>query len=245
MDSEVQYYSVCLLPVILPALFWAGYHWYVDRCLPEPPALLLLAFLLGIASFYLGLLMYWGLGQLDQRQDAFALAKTDLPGLLFYCIAVIGVIEEGVKMLLFAAIVVRFRAFDEPIDGIIYASFIALGFAALENVWYLDSLTTGQAYARGFAAPVVHIVFASIWGYHIGLARLRRRPLLPVMAWTLAATAVLHGFYDFLAIGLPDVALPLVAALIVGLWIRRLFLLRDLLKPVSKVASTPGAKSLN
>src|SRR5690606_29807319 len=149
------------------------------RHLPEPPGHLLLAFLLGIASFYLGLLMYWLLGQVDQRQDAFALADTDLPGLLLYCISVIGVIEEAVKILPFVFIVLRFREFDEPVDGIIYASFIALGFAALENLYYLDSLTTAQAYARGFASPVVHIVFASIWGYHIGKAHLQGKPLLP------------------------------------------------------------------
>lgn len=228
MAAEGGYYLVCLLPVILPVLFWAAYHWHADRHLPEPPGHLLLTFLLGMASFYLGLMMYELLGQIDQRKDAFALAATDLPGLLLYSISVIGVIEEAVKILPFVVVVLRFREFDEPVDGIIYASFIALGFAALENVYYLDSLTTAQAYARGFASPVVHIVFASIWGYHIGKARLEGRPLLPITLVVLAITAVLHGLYDFLAIGLPSVALPVVAALIVGLWIRRLYLIRDL-----------------
>ncbi len=242
MDSDGSYYLVCLLPVILPVLFWTAYHWHADRHLPEPPGHLLLAFLLGIASFYLGLLMYWLLGQIDQRQDAFALAANDLPGLLLYSISVIGVIEETVKILPFVLIVLRFREFDEPIDGIIYASFIALGFAALENLYYLDSLTTAQAYARGFASPVVHIVFASIWGYHIGKARLQGRPLLPVILLVLPITAILHGFYDFLAIGLPNVALPAVAALIVGLWIRRLYLIRDLHNAYRQSSQWPDAR---
>jgi RsiW-degrading membrane proteinase PrsW (M82 family) len=189
---------------------------------------LLLAFLLGIGSFYLGLLMYWSLGLIDRRYDAFALTQVNLPGLLAYSILVIGVIEELVKIVPFLLIVLRFREFDEPIDGIIYASFIALGFSAVENFYYLDSLTTAQAYARGFAGPVVHIVFASIWGYHIGKAHLLGKPLLPVVLVTLAITAFLHGIYDFIAIGLPTTALPFVAALIIGLWIFRLFLIRDL-----------------
>lgn len=243
--TDTSYYLLCLLPVIIPVAFWAAYHWHADRHMPEPPLHLALAFLLGIVSFYLGLLLYWSLGQIDLRYDAYALAATNLPGLYVYCVLVIGVIEEAVKILPFLLIVLRFREFDEPLDGIIYASFIALGFSALENIYYLDSLTTAQAYARGFAGPVVHIVFASIWGYRIGKARLLGQPLLPVIAVSLAITALLHGSYDFIAIGLPTRALPFVAALIVGLWIWRLYLIRDLhlarVKPnVSRAQSESG-----
>lgn len=223
-----MYYLVCLLPVIIPVVFWVGYHWHADRHMPEPPLHLALAFLLGIASFYLGLLLYWSLGLVELRFDAYELAASNLPGLFLYSVLIIGVIEEAVKILPFLLIVLRFREFDEPMDGIIYASFIALGFSALENIYYLDSLTTTQAYARGFAGPVVHIVFASIWGYRIGKARLLGQPLLPAVVAALTITAVLHGIYDFIAIGLPTRALPLVAALIVGLWIWRLHLIRDL-----------------
>jgi RsiW-degrading membrane proteinase PrsW (M82 family) len=48
-------------------------------------------------------------------------------------------------------IVLRFRSFDEPFDGIIYASFIALCYATTENVQYLQYLTPIEAIARGFA----------------------------------------------------------------------------------------------
>jgi len=228
MSTPVWYYTVCLLPVVLPALFWAAYHWHADRHLPEPPLHLLFAFGLGIASFYLGLFLYWSLGLINLRLDAYSLAAGNLPGLFAYAVLVIGVIEEVVKIIPFLFIVLRFREFDEPIDGIIYASFIALGFSALENIYYLDSLTTTQAWARGFAGPVVHMVFASMWGYHIGKAYLLGKPLLPITLLMLALTAFLHGVYDFIAIGLPDTALPLVALLIAGLWIARLMLIRDL-----------------
>ncbi len=228
MPTDALYYVLCLLPVALPVIFWAAYHWHADRHLPEPAGHLLLAFLLGVFSFYLGILFYWSLGQINQRYDAYALASNNLPGLFAYSVLVIGVIEETVKILPFLLVVLKFREFDEPVDGIIYASFIALGFSAVENIHYLDSLTTAQAYARGFAGPVVHIVFASIWGYHIGKAHLQGKSLLPVTLISLAVTAFLHGIYDFIAIGLPNTALPFVALLIVGLWIARLILIRDL-----------------
>lgn len=217
-----------LLPIVLPVVFWSAYHLHVDRQLPEPPLNLALAFLLGIASFFLGMLAYRALGLLGLRFDAFELARSNLPGLFAYAVLAIGVIEEAVKMIPFLLVVVRFRAFDEPIDGIVYASFIALGFAAVENWLYVPHLDSASAYARGFVAPVLHMVFASIWGYHIGRAWLHRRMRFVTVAGWLAYTAFIHGIYDFAVLGLPGIGLPIAATLITGLWIWRLLLIRDL-----------------
>ena len=219
---------VYLMPVILPVLFWAGYHYYKDRHLPEPVSYLLLAFILGVGSYYLGMLMYQALGLVNLRHDAYVLAETNLPGLFAYAILVIGVIEEFAKMIPFLLIVIHFKEFNEPIDGIIYGSFIALGFAAVENTQYLQFATGPEAWARGFAAPVIHIVFASIWGYYIGKAWLCRKDLFKTILAALAFTALLHGIYDFVVIAMPTPALPVAALLIIGIWLWRLCLIRDL-----------------
>ena len=223
-----MHYSVLALPIILPVLFWACYHYYQDRHLPEPLSHLLLAFALGVGSFYLGMLMYRGLDLVHLRYDAYLLAETNLPGFFAYAVLVIGVIEELAKLTPFLLIVVHFKEFDEPIDGIIYASFIALGFAAVENIQYFQFLTSLEAFARGFAGPVIHIVFASIWGYYIGRAYLCRRALGRTVIAALACTAILHGSYDFVVIAMPAPALPVAAFLIVGIWVWRLLLIRDL-----------------
>jgi RsiW-degrading membrane proteinase PrsW (M82 family) len=131
-------------------------------------------------------------------------------------------------MIPFLLVIIRFREFNEPVDGIIYASFIALGFAAVENLRYLQFLTETEALARGFAGPVVHIVFASIWGYFIGKACLCRKKLFSTIIAALAFTAFLHGIYDFVVIALPAPALPVAAILIAGIWVWRLRLIRDL-----------------
>ena len=195
---------------------------------PEPPGHLVLAILLGVGSYYLGLGLYRALEYVNLRHDAFMLARSSLPGLFAYAVLVIGVIEEVVKVIPFMLVVLRFKEFDEPIDGIIYASFIALGFAAVENLHYLQFVDRTEAYLRGFAAPVVHIVFASFWGYHIGRAYLQGEHLARTTAAALLFTAFCHGVYDFVVIGLPPVALPISAALIGGLWVWRLRLIRDL-----------------
>lgn len=215
-----------ILPVVIPVLFWAGYHYHKDRHLPEPAINLLIAFGLGVGAVWLAQLIYAGLEPLGLHYDAVALAaKTDL-GLLAYAVLAIGPIEELAKLLPFVIVVLRFKAFDEPLDGIIYASFIGLGYAAAENLHYLDYLTPLESAARGFASPVVHIVFASIWAHWITRARLNRQPIgIPLISGFLLS-AFLHGIYDFLVLLNPVFALPIAAALIIAIWIWRLKLLR-------------------
>ena len=217
-----------ILPVLVPVVFWAAYHYHKDRHLPEPAGHLLLAFLLGIGSTFIAKGLYTSLGWVGLRYDAFALADSSPLGLLAYSVLAIGPIEEFAKLLPFVVVIIRMKAFDEPLDGIIYASFIALGFAAAENVQYLQFLTPVEAIARGFAGPVVHILFASIWGHWIGCAHLAGRSILRCGTEGLAIAAVLHGVYDFIALLNPTWSLPVAAIGIVALWVWRLKLMRAL-----------------
>ncbi|MGI9236826.1 MAG: PrsW family intramembrane metalloprotease [Woeseiaceae bacterium] len=217
-----------LLPIILPLVFWAIYHYHKDWHLPEPPASLALCFCFGLLAAAISKGLYLSLEPLGLRYDAFALADENTLGLLAYAMLAIGPIEELAKMLPFLIVVIRFRAFDEPMDGLIYASFIGLGYAAAENVGYLEYLTPVEAAARGFAGPVVHILFASIWAYWISRARLARASITgPALAGFLLA-AFLHGLYDFLVLLQPVVALPIATLLIVAIWIWRLRVMHEL-----------------
>ena len=229
-------FSVVIVPILLPALFWAGYHYYKDRHQPEPIPNLVFCFLLGIAASYLSKSMYVALEIINLRFDAYELAATNLWHTLAYAIFIIGGIEETAKLTPFLIFAIRFKAFDEKLDGIIYASFIALGYAAMENLHYLQYLTQSEAIYRGFAGPVVHVLFASVWGYQIGVARLAGKPLLVVSFLAVTGAAILHGLYDFIVIALPISALPLSAALILSVWIWRLVAIRRMKKQAGHIA---------
>jgi len=143
-------------------------------------------------------------------------------------VGVIGVIEELVKFIPFWLIGMRLHHFDEPIDGIVYASFVALGFASYENWYFLPELEGGAAVARAFASPLVHVMFASIWGYACSRAKIEGRPLLPAALAGLALAALLHGLYDFVAIGLALWVHIVPPAIILAIWIWRMRLIRRL-----------------
>lgn len=217
-----------ILPVAVPILFWGWYHYYKDRHLPEPIGHLVLTFILGIAAAAVSKSLYIALGWVSLRYDAMQLADTSTLALFAYSMLAIGPIEEFAKMLPFVLVVLRFVEFDEPLDGIIYASFIALGYSAVENVMYLEYLTPTEAAARGFAGPVIHMLFASIWGFTIGCAHLRGEPLAGGIARGLLLAAGLHGLYDFFVMQNAFNALPIAAGFIVVIWIWRLRLMRVL-----------------
>jgi RsiW-degrading membrane proteinase PrsW (M82 family) len=220
--------GLLFLPIVLPALFWAVYHYYKDRHLPEPVGNLVLCFALGMVAAALSKGLYIGLEPLGLRFDAVALADSNPAGLLAYALFAIGPIEELSKMVPFLLVAVRLQAFDEPLDGIVYASFIALGYAAVENYHYLDYLTVFESYARGFAGPVIHILFASIWAHSITRARLAQESIFLPAVYGFLLAAGLHGLYDFMVLLYPVTALPIAAAMIASIWIWRLRLMRRL-----------------
>ena len=54
--------ALLILPVVVPIVFWAAYHYHKDRHLPEPLLNLLLCFGLGLLSA--------GLSKLSLKSDA-------------------------------------------------------------------------------------------------------------------------------------------------------------------------------
>lgn len=89
------------------------------------------------------------------------------------------IVEEFFKALaLFAMWFFWRREFDGVVDGIIYATFVALGFAAVENVVYYTGAgvrpggdLTVTFVMRGILTPWAHPLFTSMTGIGFGLAR--------------------------------------------------------------------------
>jgi RsiW-degrading membrane proteinase PrsW (M82 family) len=228
MDIGSQYMSGTTGLIAGPALFWAAYTYYQDRHKPEPIQYLALAFVLGLLGGCLGIHGYAGLEALGLRFDAFELAKDDRLGLFLYSIFGIGLVEELAKFLPFWIVLTRLKAFDEPVDGIIYASFVALGFASYENFAYLSGSGGMEALGRAIASPVVHVMFASIWGYAASRARMRNQPILPAVIGSLAVAVLAHGIYDDVSIGVPELQAYVPPAIIGVIWIWRLDLINRL-----------------
>jgi len=96
-----------LTSLLVPVLFWAGYHVYHDRHQGEPVTNLVIAYTAGLGAGVLGQQLYRLVGFFGLRYDAYELAATDPVTLLVYAVLGIGVLEELAKLLPFMLIALR------------------------------------------------------------------------------------------------------------------------------------------
>jgi RsiW-degrading membrane proteinase PrsW (M82 family) len=140
-----------------------------DKKRPEPAANIIRVFLLGgFIVFPAYLLEKWAAG-----------SGFDLSGAIFPTIFIWAAIEETLKYGAVYLGAFRSRFFDEPVDAMVYMITAALGFAAVENTFFmlnalsqdgggnLTFLLTGNF--RFIGASVVHIVSSAIVGALVGL----------------------------------------------------------------------------
>ena len=186
-----------LLAALLPALFLMRYIYRKDTIEKEPPGLLTGLVFLGVAAALVAVVLETlGQGVLN----AF-LSKEDPAYSIVFAFLVVAVVEEGAKFLF-----LRWRTWKDPnfnyrFDGIVYAVFLSLGFAAFENISYVMGYGLTAALYRALLAIPAHMGFAVYMGYFYSRAKLcqdvgniggRRRNL-----WAAFLIAVLlHGFYD-------------------------------------------------
>jgi RsiW-degrading membrane proteinase PrsW (M82 family) len=226
------------MAAVLPVLPVVAAFLWVDRWEPEPPRLLLAAFLWGAGISVLGAAIVNDTATAFGEQ-VLGVGSGDLAG------AVISapVVEEALKgAFLVGLLWLRRIEFDGVVDGIVYAGLVATGFAFTENILYF-----GRAFAigglvgdgggvaivflmRGVLAPFAHPLFTAMTGIAVGLAVRRRNQArwapLPVMGY-LGAVG-LHSLWNasagfgFLPTFYGVIMVPLFGGLIaVMLWQRR------------------------
>ncbi len=145
---------------LAPGLFWLWYFYSRDKYEPEPLSPIARMFILGMVAAVIAFLV--------ENQIV-----SYLPGVIFVALAV-PLIEELLKFSMVALFVYRDTEFDEPMDGIVYAT--ALGFATLENLVYvLDPQSLSSLFVTGSLRAILsvpaHALFAVIWGYALGVAK--------------------------------------------------------------------------
>jgi RsiW-degrading membrane proteinase PrsW (M82 family) len=211
-------------PSLVPALLVLAVVYFSDRR-REPLPLVLLVFALG------------GLGKgVTFYAEARAAAWTSLDmqaqvagntGSMVFLFGFVAPMREAAKV---AAMWPAFRSkhFDEPVDGLVYASAAALGFACIENAITLRDHAVGWIWvARTAVALPAHVFFACMWGYALGRVKRIKRPgpLFPA-TWLLATAA--HGLYVHLVYGRGPGALVGTLPLLLAMAVATFFMARDL-----------------
>ena len=186
-----------LTTALLPAILLWLYIWRQDPQ-PEPTSLLIKA-------------VFWGTGicipvaLLEMGIEAILFGvggqPTSLIGTTTLAFIVAALPEETFKLLALWIVLRKNPFFDEHFDGIVYAVCVGLGFAAIENVFYVfgeEENWLAVAVTRSLLSVPGHYAFAVLMGYYYSVYHfVDHSPrtaacilLVPVMA---------HGVYDSLA----------------------------------------------
>jgi protease PrsW len=117
-----------LIAALVPCAIWLALVYSRDRYEREPKRLVAGLFLLGLVAVIVSAVVE-GLFHV-RPQSSFLVAAV-------VGSAAVGLVEEGAKFGAMWVVVRRNPNLNEPVDGIIYASSIALGFAAFETTLYI------------------------------------------------------------------------------------------------------------
>ncbi len=106
--------------------------------------------------------------------------------------------EEFFKMLALFLIIWNNKNFNEKFDGIVYAVFISLGFASVENLIYVFDFGYEVGVARAFTAVPAHAMFGIQMGYFFAIARFYPQKRILYLFFSFAVAFLSHGIYDFI-----------------------------------------------
>ena len=192
MVINLLLYHVLLFLSVLPAALLIIFIYRQDKYQKEPFKSLFKAFFGGMLSvvftivtvriidYTIGLIPY-----LNQTvfYDSFITA---------------GIPEELCKFLVFMIFIWNDKNFDEYFDGIVYASFISLGFATVENIMYVMPGGIGTGIVRALISVPAHFLFGVILGYFLSLAKFNSDKKGRYIIIGLLIAMAAHGLFDWL-----------------------------------------------
>ena len=195
-----------LLITILPSLLIVAFFVKSDR-FPEPTSQIIKIFMFGVFLCIPAFLI--------NTELSYIYANTDIDEALISSFLSAAPVEEVLKFTVLYSLVYKMKDFNEPIDGIVYGVTVSLGFATLENIYYVYFLsdyfdTTSQSLAllRSFSAIPAHGIFGATMGYFfMKYAFIKKENNL---ALCMIVPILLHGAYNYFAYNFFIIALLIV-----------------------------------
>ncbi|HMP87368.1 MAG TPA: PrsW family glutamic-type intramembrane protease [Lacibacter sp.] len=178
---------------IAPGIAISLYILLMDRFNREPARYLLACFFLGCLSILPAVIV-----QLSTTRPLEQWMGTGVAYTAVFAYIIVGLSEELSKFVVLRYYAFPKKAFDEPLDGIVYSVMVGMGFATLENIGYVMQHGLGTAILRMFLSVPAHGTFAVLMGYFAGKAKFEphrsRELLFKGVFWA----TFFHGTYDFL-----------------------------------------------
>jgi len=183
---------IIFISSIAPALIimYLIYKHDLDK---EPIQMLVKAFFGGVLSIFMALAIALPLGLFESVFPSGILRAFYSA---FFCA---GIPEEFAKWLIFYWLIKKAPHFDQYYDGILYAIFISMGFALVENIMYVSSGGLSVALIRAVLSVPGHMLFVIPMGYYLSLSKFEAgKEAANHRILSLVLPMLLHGTFDFI-----------------------------------------------
>lgn len=213
---EVILLALSIIPVILLMIF----IYRKDKYEKEPVKMLVKAFLGGIVSVIIVFPIVYLFNSIYYTESTFYLAFVEA-----------GIPEETAKFLMLYLIIWKNKNFNEYMDGIVYAAFVGLGFACVENIMYVFS-AAGESFGTGVSTSITrallsvpaHFLFGIIMGYFFSLAKFNNGHKVKYLLTGLLLAILAHGLFDWLLMTMGALGNGISALLLIGFIILDIYL---------------------
>ena len=190
---------ILLAAAVLPAVYLLSRVYKMDTIEKEPWSLLRKLLLWGAISGIPAALVESLLTGVVQN----VFAEGTLLYNLVFGFVVAALVEESFKFFFLYKYTFKSPAFNYRFDGIVYAVFVSMGFAILENILYVFQGGFGVAISRALLALPLH----AACGVYMGIAYGQQKVLSQYQPASFGSVArsclltpiLIHGFYDFCA----------------------------------------------
>jgi RsiW-degrading membrane proteinase PrsW (M82 family) len=206
--STIMY---ALLGGILPALVWLTFWLHEDSKKPEPRGFIMTTFILGMITVVLVVPFQFVAKEVLGIHGPLNLENLTGP-VLFSLLFVWAALEECIKFVAAYFGGLKTPEDDEPIDPVIYMITAALGFAALENTFFIfeplsnSNLLSGiyQGNMRFIGPTLLHVISSAIIGVSLSFSfyKSRAKKVLWVLGGVILAVAT-HTMFNELMLA-PD-----------------------------------------
>ena len=177
-----------LILAIVPPILIAYYIYQQDKFDREPKGLIVKSFLFGCLSVIPILVL-----EIIFNQNLF-------PNLFIYMFCGVALVEEGMKYFFLKKYLFDRPEFNEPLDGIVYAVMVSLGFATVENISYVigaQEQGTNVAILRMFSAIPLHAACGVIMGYFVGMAKFNKENYNSLLFKGVLIATLVHAIYNY------------------------------------------------
>jgi RsiW-degrading membrane proteinase PrsW (M82 family) len=191
MLSNYQIYLIFpIIGAICGAMLWINYFKRIDVLEHERITDVIIAFIIGFLTPTIALWIYYGLEVLGINFNGRIVND------FFYSIFGVGLTEELSKLL---GVFVLFKiVINEPIDYLVLAGIVALGFSVRENFIYFNNYGSQVATGRIFISCLIHIINTSICVYGLYRSAIFHKGNKYINSVIGISVAVIsHGLFDF------------------------------------------------